>query len=212
MTGYVRAKREGSYATITWGSEYSGGADLTATYINEFYVSRYFANGFCLGISASQYISVWKDASNKMHLKAEESGYGLMLSEQGLQYKHHSGNWMKMPLLVWKGLLSCSSTSSYTAVSHLSFNGCDFKSVTRKTNSDNSTIAKNHIHVVMTFDSSWAALDLSLSNTIVNIVGYGDSLMKGTLVSISSTSMTIEISDDSSANDGDLLIEIYIIG
>lgn len=213
MEGYVKAKKDGSYASITWGSEYSGGANLAADYISEFYVSRYFANGFCLGISASQYVSVWKDSSNKMHLQAEESGYGLMLSDQGLKYKHHSGIWMKMPLLVWKGKLSYSSTAStpYTASAHVSYDGSNFKSVTRKTNSEDSTIASKHIHVVMAFPDAWTAMNLSLSNTIVNITGYGDSLMKGTLVAISSTSMTVEVSDDASANDGELLIEIYTI-
>jgi hypothetical protein len=214
MTGYVQAKMSGSKASITWGSSYSGGANLAATYINEFYVSRYFANGFCLGISASQYVSVWKDASDKMHFKAEESGYGLMLSDQGLQYKHHSGNWIKMPLLVWKGTITCSSSSSSTSYytnKHLSFNGATITSVTRKTNSDDSNISKNHIHLVCAFPDSWNTLDLSVSNAIVNLTGYGDTMMKGTLVSISNTSMTIEISDDSSANDGDLMIEIYTI-
>jgi hypothetical protein len=212
MKGYVTAKGDSSSAKITWGSSYSGGANLAATYINEFYVSRYFANGFCLGISASQYVSVWKDSSSKMHFKAEESGYGLMLSDQGLQYKHHSGSWMKMPLLVWKGKITCNSSSStYYASNHLSFNGLSITSVTRKTNSDDSNISKNHIHLVCAFPDSWSTLNLSVSNTIVNLTGYGDTMMKGTLVSMSNTSMTIEISDDASANDGDLLIEIYTI-
>jgi hypothetical protein len=214
MDGYVEAKMEGSTAQIIWGSAYSDGTDLAATYINEFYVSRYFANGFCLGISASQYVSVWKDSSEKMHFKAEESGYGLMLSEQGIKYKHHSGNWMQMPLLVWKGVVTYNSYAStpYTASTHVSFDGSDFKSVTRKTNSDDSTITKNHIHIVMVFPDAWASMNLTIANTIVNVVGYGDSLMKVTLVSIQNNSMTIEISDDASANDGSLSIELYTIG
>lgn len=115
-------------------------------------------------------------------------------------------------MLVWKAKIRRYSTSGdyankYYIDSQRSFNS-DSPTWTNLTRSEPKD---KHIHVLIPFPTSWQVLGMSPENTIVNLTGYGDELMKGTLVSISNTSMTVEISDDATANDGTLLIELFII-
>lgn len=203
---------QNSYVTFKWGSKVTSGRNLTATWKNEFYISNFFANGFCLGIRKDKYIIAYKDGNGNMHFEMEEEGIGFKFSKNGIQTKHHNGNWMNMPMLVWKAKIRRYSTSGdyankYYIDSQRSFNS-DSPTWTNLTRSEPKD---KHIHVLIPFPTSWQVLGMSPENTIVNLTGYGDELMKGTLVSISNTSMTVEISDDATANDGTLLIELFII-
>ena len=203
---------EGSYVTFKWGHHASSGRDLAATWKNEFYISNFFANGFCLGIRKDKYIIAYKDESDNMHFEMEEEGFGLKFSQLGIQTKHHNGNWMKMPMLVWKAKIRRYSTSGDNSDKYYIDFQKSFNSDTISwTNVIRSTPSSNHIHVYIPFPTSWQALEMSDNNTIVNLNGYGDMLIKGTLVNISSAGMTVELSDDSTANDGTLLIELFIL-
>ncbi len=199
-----------SYVTFKWGSKVTSGRNLTATWKNEFYISNFFANGFCLGIRKDKYIIAYKDGDSNMHFEMEEEGIGFKFSKNGIQTKHHNGNWMNMPLLVWKAKIRRYTTSGdnankYIADSQKSFNSDYPSSMTR------TEPSKHHIHVYITFPTSWQVLAMTSANTIVNLTGYGDECMKGTLVNITNTGMIVEISDDETANDGTLLIELFII-
>lgn len=204
----IRAKGSGSYGDVKWGSVHSGSKDLAATWSGEFYVSNFFANGFCLGISKKQYVTAYKDASDNMHFEVEEADYGLKVSNNGIQVKHHGGSFMSMPLLVYRGSISYNSTSNTYGV-----NG------SKSFDNNHPTFAKigdNAGLVRITFPTSWQRLSLSEYNTIVHLEGWSRASkslwrMKGSIRSISSTEMQVEISDDSTANDGDFTIEIYII-
>ena len=203
---------QNSYVTFKWGSKVTSGRNLTATWKNEFYISNFFANGFCLGIRKDKYIIAYKDGNGNMHFEMEEEGIGFKFSKNGIQTKHHNGNWMNMPLLVWKAKIRRYSTSGdyankYYIDSQKSFNS-DSPSWTNLTRTEP---AKSHIHVYIPFPASWQVLAMTPENTIVNLTGYGDEFMKGTLVNITNTGMTVEISDDATANDGTLLIELFII-
>lgn len=212
MSITANANHANSYVEFKWGSQATSGQNLTAKWKNEFYISNFFANGFCLGIRKDKYIIAYKDGNDNMHFEMEEEGIGFKFSKNGIQTKHHNGNWMNMPLLVWKAKIRRYSTSGdyankYYIDSQRSFNS-DSPTWTNLTRSEPKD---KHIHVLIPFPTSWQVLGMSPENTIVNLTGYGDELMKGTLVSISNTSMTVEISDDATANDGTLLIELFII-
>ena len=51
----------------------------------------------------------------------------------------------------------------------------------------------------MTIPSSWG---LQAGSYLVLATGYGSGIMKATLLSTAATSFTVEVSDDSSKNDG----------
>lgn len=204
----IRAKGQGSYGEVKWGSVHTGSKDLAAAWSCEFYVSNFFANGFCLGISKKQYVTAYKDANDNMHFEVEEADYGLKVSNDGIQVKHHGGSFMPMPLMVYRASVSYNSTSNTYGV-----NG------SKSFDNNHPTFAKigdNAGLVRITFPASWQRLSLSEYNTIVHLEGWSRASkelwrMKGSIRSISSTEMQVEISDDHTANDGDFTIEIYII-
>jgi len=204
----IRAKGQGSYGEVKWGSVHTGSKDLAAAWSGEFYVSNFFANGFCLGISKKQYVTAYKDANDNMHFEVEEADYGLKVSNDGIQVKHHGGSFMPMPLMVYRASVSYNSTSNTYGV-----NG------SKSFDNNHPTFAKigdNAGLVRITFPTSWQRLSLSEYNTIVHLEGWSRASkklwrMKGSIRSISSTEMQVEISDNSTANDGDFTIEIYII-
>ena len=207
----ARANHKGSYVNVKWGSDVTGGRNLTATWKNEFYISNFFANGFCLGIRKDKYIIAYKDRNDDMHFEMEEEGFGLKFSKMGIQAKHHNGNWMPMPMLVWKAKIRRYNTSGSYSDKYLIENQKSFNSDTISWANTLRTEVNGHIHINIPFPASWAVMGITDANTIVNLTGYGDDKMKGTLVSINSTSMTVELSDDDSPNDGTLIIELFIL-
>jgi len=143
-----------------------------------------------------------------MHFEVEEADYGLKVSNDGIQVKHHGGRFMPMTLMVYRASVSYNSTSNTYGV-----NG------SKSFDNNHPTFAKigdNAGLVRITFPTSWQRLSLSEYNTIVHLEGWSRASkklwrMKGSIRSISSTEMQVEISDNSTANDGDFTIEIYII-
>lgn len=195
----------GQYATVKWGSAVSGKSDISASYLSDFYVSRYFANGFCLGKSSSNYIWAYDQGTNGMRLVMENNGFGIDVSNSGIKLKHHSGSWLSMPLFVWKARVyysynSSNKTHNYYTVDSKSWNGLT-PTVTR------SDVGK----VKLTFPASWSVLGINSANLIVNATGYGSGVMKPTVTEITSTYISIDISDDASRNDGDFLINLQLI-
>lgn len=60
---------------------------FSASYKCDFYVSRFYANGFVLGISATNYVCAYNGTSDGMHFIAENDGYGFQLSKTGIKIK-----------------------------------------------------------------------------------------------------------------------------
>ena len=91
---YLFIQNPGSTADITWGSptELSG-----VTYNSDFYVSRYFANGLCLGAGGNNYISLYNQASGGMRMKMENGGYGFDFSVGGIMFRRsESEGWKSL--------------------------------------------------------------------------------------------------------------------
>jgi hypothetical protein len=199
--------RGNSTAEAMWGYTTTGKNDLSASYQSEFYVSRYFANGFCLGTKRGNYAAVWKD-SEGMNLAMENNGYGLKCSSKGIMTKHHEGQWMSMPLLAYRATFTYnSSTTKYVASNEYSFNG-DVPTPVR--------VAMGQIR--LNFPTSWQTkLSPTLSNTIVNVTGYGQDAggstnpVKANLYDFTSTYLIVTISDDASENDGAFIINIWTV-
>lgn len=65
---------------------------LSASYTCDFYVSRFYANGFVLGLSATNYVCAYNGTSDGMHFIAENDGYGFRLSKDGVSIKLQNTN------------------------------------------------------------------------------------------------------------------------
>lgn len=84
----------GGTAQCAWGNQSLSGnkQSPTASYNSDFYVSRFFANGLCLGLSDSNYVFVYKDESG-MHFIAENNNYGINVSSDGVKIKLGTSAW-----------------------------------------------------------------------------------------------------------------------
>lgn len=89
------ACRSGSYTQIAWGGIITGKDDIAAEYKNDAYVSRYFANGLCLGSRNDNFCMIWKDLSNNINFRWENSGFCFSLSNNGIQYRTSAKGEMK---------------------------------------------------------------------------------------------------------------------
>ncbi len=195
-------------ASAQWGSQVSGKADISATYTSDFYVSRYFGNGFCLGQSTSNYIWAYNQGTSGMRFIMENSGFGLDVSNSGIKIKHHSGNWVSMPLFVFKGMCvyDTINNTGYGLTYAKSFNGVN-PSISRQGTG----------HIRLTYPDTWKnLLSPSANNLIVNVVGYGtisggSNPIKANIKEITTTHIDIVLSDDASANDGWCMINISFL-
>jgi len=76
-------------AYIDWGN-------IAATWKSEVYISRFFANGFCIGTRRDNYIFAQNEASG-MSLKIETgNNYGLEVSSAGVKIKRGSSTWQNL--------------------------------------------------------------------------------------------------------------------
>lgn len=87
----------GGTAQCAWGKQSLTGnkQSPTASYNSDFYVSRFFANGLCLGLSNSNYVFVYKD-TNGMHLIAENNKQGINISSEGVKIKLGGNDWLNV--------------------------------------------------------------------------------------------------------------------
>lgn len=81
------AKYAGCYMEIGWHS-------LQAESITEAYASHFFANGFALGTSSKNFVTVW-NAEGGMQLLARNGDAGMRFDSQGLQVLKN-GTWIKL--------------------------------------------------------------------------------------------------------------------
>lgn len=196
---------DGVTATVKWGSAVSGKSDISGTYTSDFYMSRYFANGFCLGISKNNYISAYNQGDSGMRFVMENSGYGIDVSNAGIRHKHHGGNWVSMPLFVMKARYGYMN-GSYIRYDSKSFDGA-YPSVSHEEQG----------RIRLTYPTAWSTLGaLSAAKLIVNVTGYGkisggSSPVKANIREITSTYIEITLSDDASLNDGGFLIDISLL-
>ena len=103
----------GSNGSVSW----SGLANIA--YNQTFYVSRYFANGLCLGSRNNNYISLHNQASGGMRMKMENGGYGFDFSNNGIKFRRSASEGWKsliptygMPLgVLAMGTMNLKSTS-----------------------------------------------------------------------------------------------------
>lgn len=92
---YQSASCSGSYAQCAWGNVQltNYGATPSANYNSDFYVSRFFANGFVVGLSTQNYVCAYNGTNDGMHLIAENNNYGINVSSAGVKIKLGESVW-----------------------------------------------------------------------------------------------------------------------
>jgi len=191
----------GSSFYAHWGSttnNFDSSGISVPTYTSDFYVSRYFANGFCLGTNARNYFWI-RNNNGSMMFEGVVGDYGLKIDKDSIMMKHHNGNYQKLPQIVMWGKVTLNG-STVTSDLH-TFDGSTL-TVERT--------AEGWFNI--RFPSAWSSLNLSESNCFVTLTGYvsGDRkiLIKGSVVSITTSRIGFVLSDDDSANDGTVLIKV----
>ena len=196
----------GSSAAVTWGSNYNGGADLKAEWSGEFYRSNFFANGFCLGISKTQYIMAYKDGTDHMVFEGQDNGFGIQLSKDGLKVKHHNSPWNKIPMLLYHATITAGDSPSVRSGA-FSFDG-NMPTVTKGASTG---------RVVITYPTSWQTLGISESTIAIQMVGHrnaSDGVMSNpTIMFNSSNSLDVAVASGGTSlvSYGVFSIQIYLI-
>jgi hypothetical protein len=91
---YLSSQTSGSSVVCAWGT--SAGTTNTASYVTQVYVSRYFANGFCLGRSSTNYVAAFSDDSDDMNFIAQNPSYGFKVTSSGIFYRKGTGSWTSL--------------------------------------------------------------------------------------------------------------------
>lgn len=204
---YNIAATGGATAAVRWGSAIRGKNDIAASFASDFYVSRYFANGFCLGNSTRNYIFAYLDGSNGMRAIMENNGFGFDISGSGIRRKHHDGSWFCDPMFVYKARIECSSDAkAYSEISSTrrSYNNT-YPSITRVSDG----------YIRLAFPGSWIdGFNPSADNLLVNVTGYGtihngSAPVKTQIRAITTSYIDVTLSDDDSLNDGNFIINIF---
>lgn len=80
-------------ASVSWGSS-AGNTATSGSYISEYYVSRYFNNGYLLGTSKTNYILAYRHPQDGMCLVAQNGTAGFRLTAAGVEKKNATGEWI----------------------------------------------------------------------------------------------------------------------
>lgn len=91
----------GSWSQCAWGNAIVDNSLLSSqtlvTYNSEFYVSRFFANGFALGIRNDNYVAAFRD-SNGMNFIAQNGNYGVKVTNNSVQVKVGEALWKTLKI------------------------------------------------------------------------------------------------------------------
>lgn len=189
----MAAYSQDSYARASFNS-------FSATYNSDFYVSRYFANGFCLGSRSDNYVMV-NHGTSGMQFAAEMGNYGFRVTNDGIATRLNRGLWLKMPVKICS--FSTYMTNATATISNVqSFDG-HTPTVTR--------ISRGLEQI--TFPDAWRGLNLSSSNALVRLtpVDANEGVIKAVLMYIQATGMEIGYSGGASRNDNaGAMVEIYL--
>ncbi|MCM1441906.1 MAG: hypothetical protein NC131_22245, partial [Roseburia sp.] len=201
--GVLSAAKNGSYATLAWGSEVQGGKDFKAEWKNDNYVSYHFANGFCMGTKSDDYFIVYRTSSG-MNFECRNPNYGIRVLSDGIQTLVANKLWVSLPVLLCKCIYTYDKSAStpYNATQITSFDGRAPAAVRTGTGV-----------IRLDFPDTWKdslADRLTAAKLLVHVYGYHQTV-KAAIASITNTSITIGLSDDHSTNDANFMIDIQLI-
>lgn len=194
----------GSRAQADWGYTSGSRNDIAAAYKNDSYVSRFFANGFCLGTRSDNYVMAMR-TSDGMRFIMENNDLGFDFSKSGIRTRAKGKNWMPLPLLIYKAsyyFLSTDSTYQLnTSHGYKTFNGATM-----------TATRTGKGLVTLTFPDSWKADlgSIGVENLLVNVNAHHQ-VIDARIESITTSAIKVAMSDDASLNDGGFGIVIYYL-
>lgn len=199
----ISAKGAGSEAKAQWGSAIDRfGVDIKVQYTDEGYVSNFFANGFCLGVRRDAYVTVFRDATSEMNVQCKMGQYGINLSSKGIEYCHHGGGWMKVPLLVMHAYVRWVSASTvYNVVNYMS---CSSKAPTV------TRVNKGRVLVSLPTGSP----GISLANAIIHVTAKSTTskVFNASVIAVNAATVEVALANGGNFDDCDFLIDVYWAG
>lgn len=204
-----------SKGEVSWGFTSSPRNDIAAEWNCDFYVSRIYANGLCLGERNDNYVMLHRvlskqdmpiDAERGIKFQTENGGFGFKTSNKGVLGKlpgAELSSWMPIPVLLFNGIYNFASSTYTVKNGYASF-------VPHK--APTATRIEAGI-VTLTFPEEWKiALGtlLTPSKLLVQVNGYHDTV-DARVSSVNENSIRICMSDDSSLNDGNFGLTIFFI-
>lgn len=206
LTLYIScsATKYNSNASVEWGFTSGTRSDITAEYKNDSYVSRFFANGFCLGTRSDNYVMVMRTA-NGMRFIMENNDIGFDFSNAGIRTRAKGNVWMPLPMLIYKASYYYLSTNN-TYPLDTSKGYKVFNSTTMSATRTGKGL------VTLTFPESWktALGTINVQNLLVHVNAYHQ-VIDCRVEEITSSAIKVAMSDDASLNDGNFSIEIYYL-
>ena len=202
---YCNAYHSGSNANVSWGYINNTKSDIAAKWISDFYVSRFFANGFCLGTRSDDYILAYRTPTDGMRFVMESNDIGFDFSKSGLRTRAKGKNWMPLPMLIYKASYYYLSTNNTyplnTTHGYKTFNGSTLE----------ATRTGKGL-VTLTFPDSWKTdlQSIGVENLLVHVNAHHQ-VIDARVESITTSAIKVAMSDDASLNDGDFGIVIYYL-
>lgn len=200
----VRATKAGSGASVKYG-HYVGPA-LAAEYVTEVYVSRFFANGFCLGRRKDDYVAVMLGADG-MRLEARNGSKGLRMTPEGgaevlVAADASSEHWAPLPRLLCRCTYSWNASGGGYVPQYDGY--CLDGNYPAPTRTGTGTVR-------LDMPSQWgtilgavpAAKDLRVS-----VEGRNSSGVYGAVTRIQGSRIVVSLQDQSGAADGSFHLEI----
>ncbi|MCM1217655.1 MAG: hypothetical protein NC548_24450 [Lachnospiraceae bacterium] len=202
---YCNAQHSGSNASVNWGNAGKTDTDVMAKWLSDFYVSRFFANGFCLGTRSDDYILAYRTTDGGMRFVMESNDIGFDFSKAGIRTRAKGKNWMPLPMLIYKASYYYLSTNNTyplkTTHGYKTFNGSTLE----------ATRTGKGL-VTLTFPDSWKTdlQSIGVENLLVHVNAHHQ-VIDARVESITTYAIKVAMSDDASLNDGDFGIVIYYL-
>lgn len=166
--------------------------------MSDTYIARFFGNGLCLSKSMDEHLMAIVE-NGHMNVSVASGGRKFAINNGSVTV-----NGVKQPVTVYAGKVTDTSTSSSVAPSKTDVTSIPGKSVTVT-----KQTTKGRYTVNFTADYG-----VNGSDTMVTVCGFGSvagtdtNYAKATVLSISSMSVTVGVSDDETPNYGSFLIEV----
>lgn len=195
----LAANVSGDYAHFIYGSST---ADLSVVdipslrYSEDKYLSKYFANGFCLGVSAQNYIIGYNTADEGMVFTFRNENYGMQCDQSGLKTLV-GGHFNPLPALLYK---------AYAAVTNRSYTLSSAETIS---DAKNMSISSSSVgSVALKLPGTWTKLNLNRNNCFINIMPVGTAGVVATVMSIAKDNVVIHLTKNGTPTDCAFMIEI----
>lgn len=208
VSGYTTSGASTAY--IAYGTQVTGGAQIAANYKTDSYISRFFANGFCLGTRTDNYALAQNTASGIGFGVQSGDGAGFKLSKSSgfRQLVNANGNdpWCPIPKLLCRCTYNYVSSSTSYSPAYDGYNfATDYPAPSR------TATGKVRITIPSTWTEILGSNVLVAKRLLVSVEGRNTSNVFGAVTGISNGYIYISLQTPSAAADGSFILTIELI-